>query len=229
MPVATLPHLSSYQAARFLSSCALSPNASSLFVASISNVLTHEEHLPRRPFRVAVAGVSGTGKTALASRIAVLIGAPHFEIDGLYHGPNWVPRESFLDDVRSMLAQDSWTTEWQYKAARPLLTERADIVVWLDLPFWTTTLPRLVRRTLHRRLKREVLWNGNIEPPLRTFFTDPDHIVRWAISTRFKYRAKVLALEAASPHVAVVRLCSQQQVEQWLAGPLRCALDGNAR
>jgi adenylate kinase family enzyme len=198
-------------------------------VASISNVLTHDEPLPRRPFRVAVAGMAGTGKTTLAGRIAVVIGAPHVEIDALYHGPNWVPRESFLDDVRSMVARESWTTEWQYTAARPLMTERADIVVWLDLPFWTTTLPRLARRTLRRRLRHEVLWNGNIEPPLRTFFTDPDHIVRWAISTRFKYRAKVLALETTSPQVAVVRLRSQRQVERWLAGPLRCALGDNAR
>ena len=204
-------------------------NPSSSFVASINNVLTHKEPLPRRPFRVVVAGVSGTGKTTLASRIALVIGAPHIEIDALYHGPEWVPRESFLDDVRSMVAQDSWTTEWQYRAARPLMTERADIVVWLDLPFWTTTLPRLVRRTLRRRLKREVLWNGNTEPPLRTFFTDPDNIVRWAISTRFKYRAKIPALETAAPHVTVVRLRSQQQVERWLAGPLRRALDGNTR
>ena len=198
-------------------------------MASISNVLTHDEPLPRRPFRVAVAGVAGSGKTTLASRIADVIGVAHVEVDALYHGPNWVPRESFLDDVRSMVARDSWATEWQYAAARPLMTERADLVVWLDLPFWTTTLPRLVRRTLRRRLKREVLWNGNVEPPLHTFFTDPDHIVRWAIFTRFKYRAKVSALEATSPRVAVVRLRSQQQVEQWLAGPLRRAVDENGR
>ena len=104
-----------------------------------------------------------------------------------------------------------------------------DTVVWLDLPFWTTALPRLVHRTLRRRLKGEVLWNGNTEPPLRMFFTDPDHIVRWAIATGFKYWAKIRALETTAPHITVVRLRSQQQVERWLAGPLPCALDGNTR
>lgn len=190
-------------------------------------MLSYNVALPCRPRRVAVAGVAGTGKTTLAGRIAEVIGAPHIEIDALYHGQDWVPRESFLDDVRSLVAQERWTTEWQYSAARPLLAERADIVVWLDLPFWTTTLPRVVGRTLRRRLRREVLWNGNMEPPLHTFFTDPEHIVRWAISTRFTYRTQVPALEAASPPVTVVRLRSKKEVERWLEGPLLRATRDN--
>ncbi|WP_197061869.1 adenylate kinase family protein [Sinomonas humi] len=190
-------------------------------------MLSHNDPLPLRPRRVAVAGVAGTGKTTLAGRIAAVIGAPHTEIDALYHGQDWVPRESFLDDVRSLAAQETWTTEWQYNVARPLVAERADLVVWLDLPFWTTTLPRVVRRTLRRRLRQEVLWNGNMEPPLHTFFTDPEHIVRWAISTRFQYRAQVPALERASPPVTVVRLRSKKEVERWLEGPLQRATRDN--
>lgn len=109
-------------------------------------MLSHDEPLPDRPRRVAVAGVAGVGKTTLARRIADVIGAPHIEIDVLYHGPNWEPRGSFLDDVRALVARDEWTTEWQYAYARPLVAGRADLVVWLDLPFWTTTLPRVARR-----------------------------------------------------------------------------------
>ncbi|KHL02484.1 ATPase AAA [Sinomonas humi] len=177
---------------------------------------------------MAVAGVAGTGKTTLARRIAEVIDAPHIEIDALYHGQDWVPRESFFDDVRSLVAQERWTTEWQYSAARPLVAERADIVVWLDLPFWTTTLPRVVRRTLWRWLRREVLWNGKVESPLHTFFTDPEHIVRWAISTRFTYRTQVPALETASLPVMVVRLRSKKEVERWLEGPLLRSTRDNA-
>jgi adenylate kinase family enzyme len=104
-------------------------------VAIIRSVLSYSDPLPHPPCRVAVAGVSGAGKTTLAGRIAKAIGAPHIEIDSLYHGPDWVPRESFLDDVRSLVTGDTWTTEWQYKAARPILLERVDLLVWLDLPF----------------------------------------------------------------------------------------------
>ena len=167
-----------------------------------------------------VAGTSGTGKTTLARRIAAVTGSPHTEIDALFHGPGWIPRPEFLNDVRAFIAADCWTTEWQYDAARPILAEQADLLVWVDLPFWRVTLPRVVGRTIRRRIFREELWNGNVEPPFRTAFTDPEHIVRWAISTRRKYRRQVPPLEAAHPHLVVVRLRSQREVERWLAGAL---------
>lgn len=184
-------------------------------------VLRFDDPLPHRPRRVVVAGVSGTGKTTLAARIGSVVSAPHIEIDALFHGPGWVPREEFLDDVRAFVATERWITEWQYKTARPILTEHADLVVWLDLPFATVTLPRVVRRTVRRRARREVLWNGNVEPPLRTIFTDREHIVRWAILTRNKYRAQVPELERMRPGLPIVRLRTQREVDAWLAGPLR--------
>jgi adenylate kinase family enzyme len=183
-------------------------------------MLRPDDALPHRPRRVLVAGVTGSGKTTLAARIATITGGPHTEIDALFHGPGWVPRPEFLGDVGALIAAGSWTTEWQYGSARPMLAARADTLVWLDLPFWRVTLPRLLRRTIRRRITRQELWNGNVEPPLHTVFTDSEYIVRWAISTRRKYREQVPQLEARHPGLAVVRLRSQREVERWLAGAL---------
>src|SRR5512138_2189086 len=55
--------------------------------------------LPHVPRRVLVAGTSGSGKTTLAARVAAVLGAPHIEIDSLFHGPGWTKRPSFDDDV----------------------------------------------------------------------------------------------------------------------------------
>ncbi|WP_324650247.1 AAA family ATPase [Georgenia sp. H159] len=184
-------------------------------------MLRFDDPLPGRPARVVVAGVSGAGKTTLAGRVARILGVPHTEIDALFHGADWTPREAFLDDVREFVAGEAWTTELQHASARPLLLERADLLVWLDLPFATVVLPRLVRRTVRRRLRREVLWNGNVEPPLHTVLTDREHVVRWAVATRNKHRRRVPQLAATRPHLTVVRLRSASEVERWVAGPLR--------
>lgn len=178
-------------------------------------LLSPTEPLPARPTRVVVAGTSGAGKTTLAGRIAAILEVPHIEVDGLYHGPDWTPRPSFVADVEAFTSEAAWTTEWQYSLVRPLLLDRADLLVWLDLPT-RTTMRQVIRRTLRRRLRREELWNGNVEPPLHTVFSDPEHIVRWAWSTRHKTRQRISAARQTHPDLPIVHLRSHRESEQWL-------------
>ncbi len=167
-----------------------------------------------------MAGGSGSGKTTLARRVAEVLGIEAVEIDGLFHGPGWTPRESFVADVEAFSSRPEWVTEWQYSAVRDLLAARADLLVWLDLPR-STVMRQVFRRTIHRRLRREVLWNGNVEPPLWTFVTDRDHILRWAWSTHHRSAERVARLPEQHPGLAIVRLTSHAMATRWLDGPLR--------
>lgn len=168
--------------------------------------------------RVIVAGTSGAGKTTLAAAIAERLGIEHVEIDGLFHGPGWTPQPSFMDDVRAFAEGEAWVTEWQYDLARPLLLSRATLAVWLDYPVGLR-MWRVVRRTVRRRLRREELWNGNLEGPMWTFVTDRDHIVRWAWRTRHKYDD--LPAISAAAGVPLVRLRSPAAAQAWLASLTR--------
>lgn len=178
--------------------------------------------LPHRPRRVLVAGTSGAGKSTLATSMARRLGLPYVEMDALFHGPRWTPRPEFVDDVRRLVRQPDWVTEWQYRQARPVLLGYADTMVWLDHPRHFV-MRRLVVRTARRRLRREELWNGNSEPPLRTVFTDPEHLLRWAWRSHGRMREKLDAVLAGEhgARLAVVRLSGQREVDQWCAGPLR--------
>ena len=176
--------------------------------------------LPHRPDRIIVAGTSGSGKTTAAAQIGELLGIPHLDIDGIFHGRDWVPRPTFLADVDTFTSLPRWVTEWQYPSARPLLAKRADLVVWLDLPR-AVVMNQLIRRTVRRRVRRQELWNGNYEPPFRTFFTDREHIVRWAWRMHPRDRFRVVALRAQEPTLMVVQLRSRKDLQLWLSGPLQ--------
>lgn len=178
-------------------------------------MLTARDPVTWQPRRIAVAGVSGSGKSTLAKRISDVLQVSYVEIDSLFHGPGWIPRGAFVSDVTRIISQDSWVIEWQYSAVRAQILERADTLLWLDLPT-PRTLYQLARRTIHRRLWRVELWNGNFEGPLRKFFSDRDHIVRWGIRTRNKCRRQVPAADALYPDLQVVRLRSRRDGEIWI-------------
>ncbi|WP_309128515.1 AAA family ATPase [Microbacterium sp.] len=182
-------------------------------------MLSAGDPLPLRPERVLIAGVTGSGKTTLARRLAARWGLVHHEIDALFHGPDWTPRPEFLDDVRAFAATDRWITEWQYtsKGTGEILPGRADLVVWLDYPFPLVRL-RLLRRTVKRRLLRTRLWNGNVEPPLwsREAWSGDNDILRWQKDTRGKWDERMPQVEASFPHLTIVRLRHPRETERWL-------------
>lgn len=167
--------------------------------------------------RVIITGSSGAGKTTMAAALAARLGLPRAELDALHHGPGWVKRPEFEADVDRFTAGPAWVCEEQYFGSLGgLLWERADTLVWLDLPR-RTVMRRVVGRSLLRVLTRRELWNGNRET-WRDLF-DSDHPMRWAWANHARKRMSTAERLARYPHLAVVRLVSARHVRDWLLSP----------
>ncbi|MCE0767511.1 AAA family ATPase [Pseudonocardia kujensis] len=190
-------------------------------------LLGPSDPLPVRPRRILLTGCSGSGKSTLGRALEARLGLPYTELDGLFHGPDWVPRPEFAADVAAVAAGEEWITEYGYSVARPLVLPRAELLVWLDLPR-PAVMRQIVPRTVVRRLRRQELWNGNVEPPFRSFLTDPDHIVRWAWRTHAETAVRVGQARERRPELPVVRLRSRRDVQRWLVGPVAALTPGAA-
>ena len=174
--------------------------------------------------RVSVVGISGSGKTTVARRLAGRLGVPHVELDALFHGPGWQPADAnaFLAAVDDATSVAGWVADGNYRAVvgEGPVWARADTVVWLDLPR-AVVMRQVVWRTLRRALRREELWNGNREPVLGLLRWDPERsVVRWAWTT-FDERRQRLEEAMAAPscaHLTFVRLRSRAEIEAFLAG-----------
>lgn len=166
--------------------------------------------------RIAVKGTSGSGKTTLARTLAQRFGVPHVELDALHHGPNW--QAATADELQRLVAgvlddTRGWVVDGNYDSKLgDLVLDRADLIVWLDLPL-TTKLLRLVGRTARRLVSREELWNGNRERLLHYFTWDPEALFPWTVRQHFRHRRAWPKRFRSRRHV---RLRSADAVAEWL-------------
>lgn len=174
--------------------------------------------------RFTIAGTSGSGKTTVGRDLANRLGLPFVELDALNHGPNWT--EASDDEFRRRVeaaiagAPDGWVIDGNYgRKLGDLVLERADTLVWLDLPL-RVCLRRLWRRTWGRILRREELWHGNRES-LRTAFFIRDSLFAWTIKSHRRRKTELPERLSRNPHLELVRLRSSAEIDEWLAAQSR--------
>jgi adenylate kinase family enzyme len=169
------------------------------------------------PDRVLVYGVTGSGKTTLARRIAERTGLPWHEMDQLTFEPGWVvvPLEEQRRRVETICAEPAWVLDTAYTNWLDLVLPRVELIVALDYPRWLS-LGRLLRRTVARAIDKRLVCNGNHES-FRLAFSQ-ESIVRWHFNSfrRKRERIRDWAADPAGPNVVVLR--SPRATERWLAG-----------
>ena len=170
--------------------------------------------------RISVAGISGSGKTTTSRAIAARLGVPHIELDALFHGPNWTApdRDEFRRRVSEVLDNaDGWVADGNYTGyLDTLVFERADTVVWLDLPL-RVCLRRIWRRTWRRIRAREELWEAKNRETFRNAFFARDSLFLWTLKAHARHRREWPARFTKHPHLELVHLHSPREVDAWLA------------
>ena len=168
--------------------------------------------------RISVVGNSGSGKTTVAKALAARLSVPHVELDAIYHQANWtpLPTDQFRRHVADAITGDGWVVDGNYSSVRDVIWERADTVVWLDLPR-RVVMRRVAARTLHRMVRGEELWNTNRER-WRNLLDADSSIIVWAWTQHDKYRQRYSAASQAPEygHLEFVRLGSTADVHRFL-------------
>jgi len=86
--------------------------------------------------RIAIVGCSGGGKSTLARELGAALKLPVIHLDALFWKPGWVEGDAneFREAVEAAVAADRWICEGNFIRASGLRFQRADTIIWLELP-----------------------------------------------------------------------------------------------
>jgi adenylate kinase family enzyme len=172
--------------------------------------------------RINLIGTSGAGKSTVGKHIAERLNIPYIQLDELHWKPNWVEstNEELFPKLEKALSSDQWVLDGNYTKTIPIKWKRAQIVVYLDLPFHIV-LYRIIKRSLVRGIKHEELWNGNKETVWKHLFTR-DSMILWTIKYFHKNRKLYTAIfeKPEYSHIKFVRLRSRKEVKDFVANGL---------
>lgn len=165
--------------------------------------------------RILVYGVTGSGKSTAATRIAERTGLSLTLVDDLTWQPGWVPVDPTIQRalMAEIVAGDRWVLDSSYGAWLDEVLPRVELILGLDFPRWFS-LQRLVRRTIRRSLTGQLVCNGNTES-LRQLFSR-DSIVVWHFKSFRRKRGRMRAWAASEQGPDVLLFSRPRALEAWL-------------
>jgi len=167
--------------------------------------------MPTNLNKIAILGITGSGKSTVSRRIAEKTGLPLFHMDALFWKSGWteVPEAEYRKAQEEILKNNPrWIIEgW----VNPHLMERivqADLIIYLDYVGWRAAWRYLVRAIKYRKVAR---------PELPPDCFDTFKLHRFLISLFRGERSEIEeALRMVNAEPKVVRLKSPRKMEQYL-------------
>jgi len=111
------------------------------------------------PHRIGVIGISGSGKSALARKLATKTGLPLFHMDQLFWKGNWeaTPEPKYLERHKELIGKERWIIEGYVDEPMADRLQSADLVLYLDYPGYVCAWRAIKRWLMHRRTARPEL------------------------------------------------------------------------
>jgi len=161
--------------------------------------------------RIMICGCAGSGKSFLSRRLGGIFHLPVYHLDLYYWSPGWEPvaPAEFQTAVQKLATGDAWIIDGNYRGTFEPRADRADLIIYLDLPT-AICLWRVFWRTLrgYRTHREGELPAGCHERFNREFFT-------YVATYRARYRPKMM--EKLKPYAdRTIMLGSRDDVAQFL-------------
>lgn len=109
--------------------------------------------------RIAIIGISASGKSVFGRKLAEKTGLPLIHMDQIFWKGNWeaVPQSEYLKRHQEIIQENQWIIEGYVNESMADRLKRADQIIYLDYPGWLCTLRLIWRWLMHRKQARPEL------------------------------------------------------------------------
>lgn len=170
--------------------------------------------------RILILGSGGSGKTTFARKLSDQTKLPVIHLDALHWKPNWIApdKQSWQTQVAALVQQDTWILDGSYFGTLPLRLQRAQLIIYLDIPNW-----RCIWNIFKRRIQY-ASFRGKIRPgmppgcPETIYFS----FLKWVWTYPWKEKPKVFdsIKKLKSPGTQVLVFKSYQEMDHFLNHPV---------
>ncbi|MRH45094.1 topology modulation protein [Aquibacillus halophilus] len=108
--------------------------------------------------RIMVIGVSaGVGKSTFARKLSASLDINAYHLDAIYWEPGWVETSfnKFSTKQREIVQQEEWIIEGNYSSTFDIRENRADTIIYLQLPLYICVF-RVLKRWINNRGKTRI-------------------------------------------------------------------------
>lgn len=162
--------------------------------------------------RIIVIGSAGAGKSTLSQKLGQALDLPVVHLDAYFWKPGWVQTESeeWEQIIRTQTEQEKWIMDGNYTGTLDMRLERADTVIFLDMP-------RVL--CVYRVLKRRIQYHGRARKDMNQGC--PEKLdwpfISWVWNFPKRSRSKVIAaLEGCKAEKQVIVLNGRKEVRRFI-------------
>ncbi len=121
--------------------------------------------------RITIIGNCASGKSTFAKRISEKFNIPHIHLDRFWFEANGHTlhkndiegiekvRTYIRKKVEEFIRKDSWVSDGWYSRVQPMIAERADYVLFLDIPLWRRLINHVRRIFFNERHPELSRWD----------------------------------------------------------------------
>lgn len=160
--------------------------------------------------KISIVGISASGKSFFARKLAQKINLPICHMDTLFWKGNWqeVAEQDYLKEHESLIKEDKWMIEGYIDGKMASRLKEADLVIFLDYSGSCCAWQVIKRWFTHRKNARPELPKESKEKFKIKFF--------WLVITRGERKNILEAIKIADPKNLII-LKSPNQANKFLA------------